>query len=132
MDESFTLHAKKRIKERVTTTNADRLLTLALERGITVEQATSKKMKKYLEKRTDENAYAVLYNNICFIINRNTKTCITTYSVPADLQHEKRVYCNGKKISNRRSKNYYKKNSDFYGDIDDEKYIKDVCREYIK
>ena len=131
-NDNLTRHAKKRVKERLTTTNAERLFTLALERGITLEQANTAALKKYLAKRTDDHVYAVVYNNTCFVISRENNKCVTTYSVPADLLHEKRLYCNGKKISSRRGKNYYKKNSAFLGDVDDEKYIKELCNKYIK
>lgn len=133
MDErNFTKHAKSRAKERINTQNIDRQFTLALERGITSEQATNSKMKRYLKNRTNETSYAIMYNNICFIVARDNNVCITAYVVPANFQHEKRIYYNGTKISSRRSKNYYKKNSEFYGDADDEKYIKEICKHYTK
>lgn len=131
MAENYTRHAKQRIKERITTKNADRLLQLALERGITAETATSETMKKYLTRRTDDEVFATIYNGFCFIVDRSTNLCITTYSLPADLKHEKRIYCNGRKISSTRTKNYYKKNSEFLGDADDERYIKEIYKQYI-
>ena len=95
--EEDSLHSVRRAKQRagLNKKKALRMMELAKTRGITSEECSWSKDRKFLENRSNEDSIAVAYNGYCFILDRPTMNCITMFKLPR---------CFGKK------KTYYKEN----------------------
>lgn len=97
--EIASYHSIVRAKERLgyNEKNALKQINRALERGKTAEQFTSWE-RDYLQNEGSETAYAVAYNNFCYIIGANG-ICVTVYALP-DWFGKKKHFDGKEKIRN--------------------------------
>lgn len=81
-----TKHSVERVKERFGVKNdraSERLVRLALERGIRMSQFRSKNERTYLAGLCrEEDVEPVVYQGFIFICNTKTNACITAYRAP--------------------------------------------------
>lgn len=92
--ERDTYHCISRAKERggLNKKRAKRIIDNAKTRGITSDKCRWSKDRMYLEERTKDNCIAVAYNGYCFILDKDTKNCITMYSLPRYFGKKKTYY----------------------------------------
>lgn len=105
-----TIHSLDRAKERagLNEKRAERLISLALERGKTADKFTSWE-RSYLKGEETEEYIAVAYAGYCYLISYSG-TCVTMYPLPA--WFGKKKHYNGKE----RIRDYkkYCKSNDLY------------------
>lgn len=81
-----TKHSVERVRERFGVKNdraSERLVRLALERGIRMSQFRSKNERTYLAGLCrEEDVEPVVYQGFIFICNVKTNVCITAYRAP--------------------------------------------------
>ncbi|MBP5428652.1 MAG: hypothetical protein J6Z04_05150 [Clostridia bacterium] len=81
-----TKHSVERVKERFGIKNdraSERIVRLALERGIRMSQFRSKYERTYLAGLCrEEGIEPIVYRDFIFICNLKTNVCITAYPVP--------------------------------------------------
>jgi hypothetical protein len=77
-----TYHSIERAKERYSASEktAAKNIHLALERGKRADEFKSYE-REYLERVGKDGAFALAYNNFCYIVNENG-FCITMYPLP--------------------------------------------------
>lgn len=89
-----TRHYLDRAKERVgyNEKRATKLLSNAIDRGITEKQCKYSSDRCFLENRNSDNCKAIAYNGWCFIIDKNSNRCMTIVPLPKDFGRKKRYY----------------------------------------
>lgn len=91
-------HSIGRAKERagLSRKKAEKMMSLARERGIGFEDCRWSLDRMFLLNRTNDMAVALAYNGYCFIFRRNTADCITMYPLPKHFGKKKTFYGEGK------------------------------------
>lgn len=92
---TYTTHGMKRMKERAgvkNTKQAEHMVNVVMERGITYESCQYKIDQNYLQSRTRKPIIAYAYNGYCYIINIKTKVVITMYPLPKSFGKKKGNY----------------------------------------
>ena len=87
-------HSYKRAKERagLSRKRAERLIELARVRGIECDDCSWSLDRHFLEHKSDEDTKAVAYNGYCFILDRETLSCITMFDLPKHFGKKKTFY----------------------------------------
>lgn len=87
-------HSYKRAKERagLSRKRAERMIELARVRGIECDDCSWSLDKQFLENKSDEGTKAVAYNGYCFILDRETLSCITMFGLPKHFGKKKTFY----------------------------------------
>ncbi len=81
----MTDHCAERAKERIgikKKKKTERLVHLALERGVTAETCKRSADRKFLEDRSRNNTQAIAFNGCCYIMDKETLSCVTIYKLP--------------------------------------------------
>ena len=78
-----TIHSIDRAKERagINERKAEKMITLALERGKTYEDFTSWE-RNYLQNEAYGDCKAIAFNGYCYIVNADG-FCVTLYKLPS-------------------------------------------------
>lgn len=89
-----TKHCMNRMKQRMgkKTKNAKRIINLARQRGIRSEECRWSADRRYLEAKESDTVEAIAYNGYCFILEKETKNCITVYALPKYFGKKKTIY----------------------------------------
>lgn len=113
-----TYHYFVRAKERggLKQRRAQRMIDLARERGKRSNECRWSVDKQYLACRNDSDKEAIAYNGYCFIISKDTGSCITLYPLPADFGKKKSRYKKSYLVDADKSGFDYKGNN--YEEID--------------
>lgn len=92
--ENDTVHCISRAKERagLSSHKAKRFIELARQRGIRSTDCRWSLDRKYLEEKSNERIEALAYNGFCFIMERDTKKCITIFKLPKRFGKKKTFY----------------------------------------
>lgn len=90
----YTLHGAERAKERMglSEKKAIRRLVLARERGVREADCKWSADRRFLGKSSDDIVEAVAYNGFCYILDKASGICITTYRLPRDFGQKKTRY----------------------------------------
>ena len=92
-----TYHCIQRGKKRIKTNKKKtyNLAKRALEYGLRYTALKSNTfLAHFLKSKTNDDAFAVAYNNYCFIFSQKTLSCLTVYEIPEYIQ--KKQYFDGK------------------------------------
>lgn len=91
----YTKHGRDRMKERIgikSKKTAEHIATLVMERGIKYEECQYKIDSNYLKSRTRGGQTAYAYNGVCYIIDIEQRSIITTYPLPKSFGQKKKDY----------------------------------------
>ena len=86
-----TLHSLDRMKERFGTKNeraSERLISLALERGVRMHQYRSRFERTFLAKLCKPDVEPIIYQGFIFLFNLKTGACITLFRAPKQFNLE--------------------------------------------
>ena len=103
-NEENTLHSLRRAKERagLSRKKAEKMMSLARERGIGFEDCKWSLDRTYLIQKSDAGKKALAYNGFCFIFDVDTYECITMFPLPKCFGKKKTFYSESRRKQSAR------------------------------
>ncbi len=102
-------HSLERAKERagLNRKRAEKMMSLARERGIGYEECKWSDDREYLLCKTDSLKVAKAYNGFCFIFDRTNQECVTMFALPKCFGKKKTYYAASERKMNARYEMMY-------------------------